>query len=156
MQGKRKGRDAPEKQSHSKTPILVYAEETNYLIVVSNNFSSGLSSTGFIVGHDTVSSSHNNFTELTGRKKVYNPFLDITNAAVKAWGDNTTFVQATDEVNNDFSTTVIIYNFEVSDVSVLLHGLQKLKDNLGGRADHNLSLTSFFGVVDVLKSIVQY
>ena len=126
------------------------------LIVISNDLASSFSSTCFVVCHNTVCGGHNDFTELTGWKKVHNPLFDVTNTAIKAWGDNTTLVQTADKVDNDFSTTVIIYEFEVSDVSVLLHGLQKFDDNLGGRTDQNLSLASLFCVVDVLKSIVQY
>jgi hypothetical protein len=161
VQGKRRGRGArsPQyatKESQKLFSSFIFQQKLNYLIVVSDDFSSSLSSTGFVVGHDTVRGGHNDFTELTGWKKVHNPLFDVTNTAIKAWGDNTTLVQTADKVDNDFSTTVIIYEFEVSDVSVLLHGLQKFDDNLGGRTDQNLSLASLFCVVDVLKSIVQY
>lgn len=36
---------------------------------------------------------------------------------------------------------------------MLLHNLEELDDNLGGRSDENLSLTGLFGVVDGVKSV---
>jgi hypothetical protein len=39
--------------------------------------------------------------------------------------------------------------------TVLLHDLQELGDDLGGRADHDLALAGLLGVVDVLESIVE-
>lgn len=39
--------------------------------------------------------------------------------------------------------------------TVLLHDLQKLDNDLGRRADQDLTLAHLLGVVDALKSIVQ-
>lgn len=36
-----------------------------------------------------------------------------------------------------------------------LHDLEELGDDLGGRADHDLTLAGLLGVVDVLESIVE-
>jgi hypothetical protein len=38
---------------------------------------------------------------------------------------------------------------------VLLHNAQELDNDLGGRADENLSLTTTFSVVDVVQAVVQ-
>ena len=37
--------------------------------------------------------------------------------------------------------------------TVLLHNLQKLDDDLGGRSDQDLALTGLLGVVDGVKSV---
>jgi hypothetical protein len=42
-----------------------------------------------------------------------------------------------------------------SKLTVLLHDGQELNDDLGRRTDENLSLTTAFGVVDVVQTIVQ-
>lgn len=39
--------------------------------------------------------------------------------------------------------------------TVLLHDRQELDDDLGGRADHNLTLASLLGVVHGVKRIVE-
>lgn len=38
---------------------------------------------------------------------------------------------------------------------MLLHDLQELDDDLGGRADQDLALARLLGVVDALESIVE-
>ena len=38
---------------------------------------------------------------------------------------------------------------------MLLHNSKELDDDLGAGSDHDLSLSSLFGVVDALKSIVE-
>jgi hypothetical protein len=108
------------------------------------------------VGHDTVRGGHDELSELTGREQTDDPLLDITDAAVKARGDNTALVQSANEVYHNLATTVIVYDLEISNVSVLLHGLQKLDNNFGRRADHNLPLSSLFCVVDVFQRVMQY
>ena len=47
------------------------------LVEVADDFTTSLSSTCFVVGHDTEGCGHNNFTELTRRQQVYYPFLNI-------------------------------------------------------------------------------
>jgi hypothetical protein len=39
--------------------------------------------------------------------------------------------------------------------TVLLHDLQELDDDLGGRSDQDLALAGLLGVVDALESIVE-
>lgn len=42
-----------------------------------------------------------------------------------------------------------------NELTVLLHDGQELDDDLGGRTDENLSLTTAFSVVDAVQAIVQ-
>lgn len=47
----------------------------------------------------------------------------------------------------------MIVNFlKLRDASALLHDLQNLEDDLGGRAEKDLALARLLGVVDALKS----
>ena len=39
--------------------------------------------------------------------------------------------------------------------TVLLHDAEELDDDLGGRADHDLTLSGFLGVVDGIERIVE-
>jgi hypothetical protein len=43
----------------------------------------------------------------------------------------------------------------IDTLTVLLHNRQELDDNLGRGTNENLSLTTAFGVVDVVQTIVQ-
>jgi len=51
---------------------------------------------------------------------------------------------------------MIIDNFEFPDVSVLLHTLEELDDDLGGRTDQDLAATTLLGVGDCLETIGEY
>ena len=144
MQGKRRGRGArsPQyatKESQKLFSSFIFQQKLNYLIVVSDDFSSSLSSTGFVVGHDTVRGGHNDFPELTGWKKVHNPLFDVTNTAIKAWGDNTTLVNSTNKFNNNFLRSVIIDDFIFSNVSMFLHNSKELDNDLGDWSEEDLN-----------------
>ena len=40
-------------------------------------------------------------------------------------------------------------------LTVLLHDRQELDNDLGGRTDHDLTLTTAFSVVDAVQAVVQ-
>jgi hypothetical protein len=40
-------------------------------------------------------------------------------------------------------------------LTVLLHNLEELDDDLRGRPDHNLALSSLLGIVDAVEGIVK-
>lgn len=61
----------------------------------------------------------------------------------------------TDQVDNDLSGTVIIDDLEVTNVTVLLHTLEELHDDLGGRLQENLTLSTLFGVDDGVQRITE-
>lgn len=49
---------------------------------------------GLLVIHDTSGSCENDVSELTGRKELDNPLLEIGEADVVSWGDDTSLVEA--------------------------------------------------------------
>ena len=49
---------------------------------------------GLLVVHDTGRGGENDVTELTGWQKFDNPFLEVTETDVVAWGDDTGLVES--------------------------------------------------------------
>ena len=49
----------------------------------------------------------------------------------------------------------ILTGWRKSERTVLLHDLEELDNDLGGRADQDLTLASLLGVVDALESVVE-
>lgn len=94
-----------------------------------------------------------NIPKLTRWQQSIGPFLNIQNWNVKSGTDDTSFVQATSQIDDNLSSAVIIYNFEFADVSVLHHNSQELNDDFGVWADENMTLSAFFSVVNAFQSI---
>ena len=94
-------------------------------------------------------------TELTGRQQVGGQLLDLIQGHIEARRNNAALVKATDQVDNDLASTVVIHDLEVADVAVLLHALQKLNDHLRTRLDQNLPLARLFGVHNVVEAVPQ-
>lgn len=67
--------------------------------------------------HDTSGSSQNDLTELSGWQQVVSPSLDIVNFDVESWGDHTTLVQSTVQLNDNLTRSVVINVFELTDVA---------------------------------------
>lgn len=78
-------------------------------------------SSGFFVIHDSAGSGHNDESELTGRKEIVGPLFDIVDGHVESRGDNSAFVESSGQVNDDFTASVIVDDFEFSDVTVFHH-----------------------------------
>ena len=94
-------------------------------------------------------------TELTCWEDVNTPLFNIFCCDIETWGDNTSLVDATVEVDNDLTCTTIINDFEFFNVTVLLHQLKELDDDLGGWADDNLTLTTLFSIGDGLEGVCE-
>lgn len=117
--------------------------------------SSGVLTTGLLVGHDTVRGGEDEGTELTGRKELVGPLLNVVEGAIEAGGDDTRLVQAAQKVDDDLAGAVVIDNLELSDVTVLLHQAKESNDHLGGGAKQNLTLSAALGVGDRLEGVGQ-
>jgi hypothetical protein len=53
------------------------------------------------------------------KNKLIAAYLDSN---VESWGNNTTLIDATDELNNDLSRAVIVENLELTNVAYELAG----------------------------------
>lgn len=88
--------------------------------------------------HDAIGGGEHQLTELARGEQVGRQLLDLVQGDVESGGDDTALVQTTEQVDDDLSASVIVDDLEVSNVTVLLHNLQELDDNLRARADENL------------------
>ncbi len=59
--------------------------------------------------------------KLTGWQKVLCPGFDLVEGNIKSWRNDTTLVEATVQVDNDLSGSVIIDDFEFTNITVLHH-----------------------------------
>lgn len=128
--------------------------------------------TGFFVIHDTCAGGqhdvakmeefklkkiyelfHRNLPELTGWEQSVSPFLDVEDWNIEAGTDDTGLVKSAGEIDDDLSCTMIVNNFEFTDVAVLHHNCEELNDDLRVGADEDLTLASFFGIVDAFQGI---
>ena len=128
----------------------------NTLVNETKDLTRDMLSSGLLVVHDTSRSGQNNITELSSWQQVLSPLLDITDLDVESWGNDATLVQSTVQLDNDLTRSVVVNVLELTNVTVSLHNLQELDDDLGGRSDHNLALTALLGVVNALQRISQY
>ena len=72
-------------------------------------------------------SHHEDITWYTKIRKYY-----LVDADVESWGDDTTLVQTTVQFNDNLASSVVIDDFEFTNVSVFHHNLKKLDDDLKG------------------------
>lgn len=122
-------------------------------IEIAKNFATSLLLSGLFVVHDAHGSGHDHKTKLTGGEQVGGPLLDVLVANIEPGRDDSTLVQTSVQLHNNLSGTVVIDNFKLTDVTVLLHHLEKLHNHLGGRSDENLATASLLSVVDIFQGI---
>ena len=92
------------------------------LIEESKNLSSSLFTPSLLVCHNTICGGQNNLSELTRGEEVHDPLLNFVNLHVKSGGDDTAFVEAAIELDDNLLGTVIIDNLEFPNVSCNLNG----------------------------------
>jgi hypothetical protein len=78
------------------------------LVEESNNLSGHVLPTGLLVVHNASRRGENDVTELTGRKQLDDPLLELGKADVVPWGDNTALVQTAIELNDNLAGPVVI------------------------------------------------
>lgn len=103
--------------------------------------------TGLLVVHDTLRSSENEETELTGWQQAADPFLNHTSSNIVAGRDHTALVQAAVQLHNNLAGAMVIHKLELANIAVLHHHLQHLDDHLGRRANEHLLLSALLSVV---------
>mmetsp|Transcript_6082 Transcript_6082/g.23416 ORF Transcript_6082/g.23416 Transcript_6082/m.23416 type:complete len:156 (-) Transcript_6082:81-548(-) len=129
------------------------ASET--LIKETENFPADLFAPSFFVVKNSVSSCKYDNTEQTRRKQAADPVFDISVRKIISGAYDTTFVDTPVKLYNDLARSMIIDVFELVDVAVLLHDLKKLDHDFGNGAHKNLALSTLFGVVHSLQSIIE-
>lgn len=74
-------------------------------------------SPGLLVVHDASGGSQDNIAELTRRKQLDNPLLEVTDANVVAGRDDTSLVETAVELDNDLAGAVVVDLLELADVA---------------------------------------
>lgn len=85
--------------------------------VFTENLATSVLSDSLLVVHDTVGSGQDEVTEVTGRKEVVAPLVHVLEGDVETGRDDTSLVQAADEVDDDLAVSMIIDNFELANVT---------------------------------------
>ena len=97
--------------------------------------------------HDTSTSRKNDISDISSRQKLIRPCLQIWETDVESGGNDTTFVEATVQLNDNLSRSMVVDFFKFSDVSMFLHYLEEFDNDFAGWADQDLALASFLGIV---------
>lgn len=127
----------------------------NPLVDESKDLATDVLVTGLDVVHDTGRGGKDDLTERSGREELRDPVLNRVDGDVEPGGDDTTLVQSAVELDNNLATSVVVDDLELANVAVLLHDRKNLDNDLGGRSDEDLSLSSSLGVDDVVKGVVK-
>jgi len=69
------------------------------------------------VSHDAEGGTQDDVTELTRRKEVHNPVLDLANLDIESRANDSTLVQTPVELNYNLVSTMIVNNGKFSNVS---------------------------------------
>lgn len=126
------------------------------LVEVAKDFTTGVLATSLLMIHNAITGREDNITKLTAGQQVTGPVFHFPDLDIKTGRNDTTLVQPTIQLDDNLTRTVVINNFEFINVPVLLHHLQEFDDDLGGRADNDLTLAALFGIVNAFESIVQH
>ena len=73
--------------------MLQTPHSVRLLVEKSNDFPCNMLPSSLLVVHDTSRSCEDDVSELTRRKKLDNPFLEVGQADVISWGDDPSLVQ---------------------------------------------------------------
>lgn len=90
---------------------------TKSLVEHTKDLATSVLAASLLVVHDTSGGGQDNVTELTGRKQVGGPLLEIGKLDVETGGDNTALVDTTNELDNDLAGTVVINLLELANVT---------------------------------------
>lgn len=90
---------------------------TKSLVNETQNLTRNVLSSGFFMVHDTSRGGQDDVTELSGWQQVGSPFFNVTNLNVKSWGNNTTLVQSTVQLDDNLTRSVVVNVFEFANVT---------------------------------------
>lgn len=106
--------------------------------------------------NNTLRGGQHNETKLTRGEELVDPLFHILDLNVVAGRNGATLVQATVQGDDNLARAVVINDLKVVNVTVLLHNLEKLDNDLRARADKNLALATALSIGNALKSIAQH
>ena len=84
--------------------------------------------TSLFVVYNSRASGEDNIAELTGGQEVDNPFLKILQLNIESWGNHSSLIQSSIELDDNLAIPVIVDLFELSDISLeIISMLRKIK-----------------------------
>ena len=83
----------------------------------SDNFSTDVSLSGFLVGEDALVGGEDDVTELSGGEDVAGPLLELAEGDVVSGGDDTALVETSREFNDNLVGPVVVDNFKFANVA---------------------------------------
>ena len=87
------------------------------LVEVTQDFTSGVATTSLLMIHDTSRGGEDDETELTGGQETSNPLLNLVQLDVETGRDNTSLVDASNELNDNLSRAVVINLLKLANVT---------------------------------------
>jgi len=133
--------------------FCLFSNNSNNSVEETEDLATSLLESGLFVVHNTVGGGHNQETELSGGKDIVGELLVVIELDIESGGDNTALVDSAEEIDNDFIGSVVIDNFEFTDISVLLHNSKESKDDSAGGSDEDLLKTFLLSVDQGLQTI---
>ena len=121
----------------------------------SYNLATNMSVPGFFVGHDTLVSGDHHVSKLPTWQDAVGPFFKIRQSKIVSWGDYSTFVDSTNELNDNFLGAMIINDFKLSNISMLLHKPKELNDHFRDGSNENLLFAFSFSIDNSFEAVSQ-
>ena len=109
---------------HSIIYVRCSVEETE-------DFATDMLCTSLVVVHDALVGCEDEDTELTRGKHGVGEVFELAEGEIETGWDDTAFVEATVEVDNNLATAGVINDLKLVDVAMLLHNLEELDKDLG-------------------------
>ena len=109
---------------HSRVCVRCSVEETE-------DFATDMLGTSLVVVHDALVGSEDEDTELTRGKHGVGEVFEFAEGEIETGRDDTAFVEATVEVDNNLARASVINDLKLVDVAMLLHNLEELDKDLG-------------------------
>lgn len=88
-----------------------------YSVKETKNLSTSLLSSSFFVVHDSEGSGKDDESKLSRWKQVSNPVFNVFEMDIESWGNDSTLVETTDELNDDLSGAMVVDDFEFTNVT---------------------------------------
>lgn len=112
-----------QQQQQTQFSITLLVKESQYL--ATRLFASRL-----FMRHDTIGRRDENVSKLTRGQQIDDPFFNFVVTDIKARANDTTLVKTTSELNDNLVGTVIIDNFEFTNVTcVSLESAKRVRKN---------------------------
>ena len=113
-----------------------------------DDFSSDVSFSAFLVSEDALVGGEDEMSELSGGEDVVGPFFEVSQLDVVSGRDDSTFVDAANQFNDNFLASVIINDLKLSNVVVFLHDSQEFEQDFRDGSKEYLFFALSFSIDD--------